>query len=160
MTTQGSAPAIALPEELQQAINIATAKVAVLREEEQKLDHAKLDLEKDTARLELRRDSILAETVGFVTAKENAEAELGRTEKKLEDIRVVYGTVDAELVVARKELSEARVATLAEATKLSTIVSQSREAQNDFDARRKAVEALEEEAVARKARIQAALATL
>ena len=68
--------------------------------------------------------------------------------------------MDAELVVARKEISEARANTLVEASKLSTIVSQAREAQGDLDARKAAVKALEDEIEARKARIQDALATL
>ena len=112
MSTQGTATAVVLPEELQQAISIGSAKVSVLREEESKLAHSKTDLEKDIARLEIRRDEVIAETRGLVDAKEEAEAELGKTEKKLEDAKVVYGTLDAELVVARKEISEARANTL------------------------------------------------
>ena len=160
MSTQGSAPSVVLPEELQQAISIGSAKVSVLREEESKLAHSKIDLEKDIARLEIRRDEVIAETRGLVDAKEEAESELGMTEKKLEDAKVVYGTLDAELVVARKEISEARANTLVEGAKLSTIVSQAREAQSDLDARHDAVKALEDEIEARKARIQSALATL
>lgn len=160
MSTQGSAPSVVLPEELQQAISIGSAKVSVLREEESKLAHSKVDLEKDIARLEIRRDEVIAETRGLVDAKEEAEVELGKTEKKLEDAKVVYGTLDAELVIARKEISEARANTLAEGAKLSTIVAQAREAQVDLDARRDAVKALEDEIEARKARIQNALATL
>ena len=160
MSTQGSAPSVVLPEELQQAISIGSAKVSVLREEESKLAHSKIDLEKDIARLEIRRDEVIAETRGLVDAKEEAESELGKTEKKLEDAKVVYGTLDAELVVARKEISEARANTLVEGAKLSTIVSQAREAQSDLDARHDAVKALEDEIEARKARIQSALATL
>ena len=160
MSTQGSAPSVVLPEELQQAISIGSAKVSVLREEESKLEHSKIDLEKDIARLEIRRDEVIAETRGLVDAKEEAESELGKTEKKLEDAKVVYGTLDAELVVARKEISEARANTLVEGAKLSTIVPQAREAQSDLDARHDAVKALEDEIEARKARIQSALATL
>jgi chromosome segregation ATPase len=160
MSTQGSAPSVVLPEELQQAISIGSAKVSVLREEESKLAHSKVDLEKDIARLEIRRDEVITETRGLVDAKEEAEAELGKIEKKLEDAKVVYGTLDAELVIARKEISEARANTLAEGAKLSTIVAQAREAQVDLDARRDAVKALEDEIEARKARIQDALATL
>ena len=160
MSAQGSAPSVVLPEELQQAISIGSAKVSVLREEESKLAHSKIDLEKDIARLEIRRDEVIAETRGLVDAKEEAESELGKTEKKLEDAKVVYGTLDAELVVARKEISEARANTLVEGAKLSTIVSQAREAQSDLDARHDAVKALEDEIEARKARIQSALATL
>jgi len=160
MSTQGSASSVVLPEDLQQAISIGSAKVSVLREEESKLAHSKTDLEKDIARLEIRRDEVIAETRGLGEAKEEAEAELGKTEKKLEDAKIVYGTLDAELVVARKEISEARANTLVEASKLSTIVSQAREAQVDLDARKAAVKAIEDEIEARKARIQNALATL
>lgn len=160
MSTQGTVSAVVLPEELQQAISIGSAKVSVLREEESKLSHSKTDLEKDIARLEIRRDEVIAETMALVTKKEDAEAELVKVGEKLEDAKVVYGTLDAELVVARKEISEARSSTIAEATKLSTIVAQAREAQIDLDARHDAVKALEADIEARKARIQDALATL
>lgn len=160
MSTQGSAPAVVLPEELQQAISIASAKVSVLREEEQKLSHSKSDMEKDVARLEIRRDTVIADTSVLASKKEEAEAELAKVSEKLEEAKVVYGTLDAELVSARKELSDARSSTLAEAAKLSTIVSQARDAQNELDDRRATVKALEEGIEARKARIQDALATL
>lgn len=160
MTTQGTSQSLVLPEDLQQAVNIANAKVSVLREENQRLERTKVEVEKDTARLELRRDELVNEINKFIAEKETAEGELGKVERRLEDAKVAFGLLDAELVVAKKELISAREATAVEGVKLSTIVAQAREAQVTFDARKAAVAAQEKEIEERKARIKAALETL
>lgn len=160
MSTQGSAPHVPLPEDIKQAISIASAKVAVLNEDEKKLIHVKLELEKDIARLEIRRDDIVEKTLPLADLKDKAEAELEKIVKDVEDARSSCNALNAEIATATKDIEDTRAEIAVEAAKLSTIVSQSRDAQVDLDARRATVKALEEGIEARKARIQDALATL
>jgi len=143
-----------------QAIAVAAAKVSVLREEEIKLTHSKSELEKDLARLELRKEEIISDIEKLNLSKENIEKQFSLMELKLEKIRIEYGELDAENVIAQKALADAKQNTIDESLKLSKIVVQSRDVENDIAAKLDALRASESSFNERKEKIQSLLSTL
>ena len=115
-----------LPEDTQKMIDLAYQKINVLREEEQKMTKYKVELEKETAREEVRRDNLLneikklegqeiADTNRLETLKteiNSAVIKLGEThfetQKKIKDAEISQKKANETIETATKSLIEVK----------------------------------------------------
>lgn len=127
-STQGTG-AIALPEKVQEAINIAEAKVSVLRDEEIRLGRVKGEAEKEIARLEIRRDTIEGAIPALEGEATSLQSTVGSLTAAVKSAKEELAAIEENRKSAVKEAKAAESLTKLEAAKLSQIVAQAREAQ-------------------------------
>ena len=159
MDTQGYG-AVILPEKIQEAINIAEAKVAVLRDEEIRLGRVKGEMEKEVARLEIRRDTLASAIPELEASVINLQGNVDSLAIAVEKSKSDLLTLEDSAKSVTKEIVLAQEATQAESLKLSETVLKAREVE-EASARLK--ESLSSDIAAfeiRKARVQELLASI
>lgn len=136
MNTQGFGARVPLPDELESAISLGEAKVAVLRDEEIRLNQLKSELEKDVARLQIL-DSSLKDAIPALEEKvAQRQNNLAVLDGVLAEKTAALELVESDRKVALKELEALHEQATAESSKLSTIAAQARDIEASIENRR------------------------
>jgi chromosome segregation ATPase len=159
MNTQGTAR-IELPEKVQEAINIASQKVAVLREEEVRLARLKGETEKDIARLEITRDTLEGELPKLEASVVSAQNTLESLEKEIRAAKERLGLVESERKSEEKALKALGEEAVKKSEALSRTVEKTHEVESDIEAKKAALKSELEAFAVRKERMREFLATL
>lgn len=151
---------IPLPEKVQEAINLATARVDVLREEELRLSRLRVEIERGVARLQITKDTLEAAIPKLEQEAQVASANTQSAEEGLERLQGQISASQDELRTLSKAAQEAKDLRIEEDAKLSEAVSSARGALIEVEKERAK---LEEQVTAfnkRKADVQALLSTI
>lgn len=104
MPIQNYTHSVALPEEVQNAINIATQKVSVLKEEEVKIARQKSILEKEIARLEITFDTLKTEIPKIEIEYNKKNQELLSLKQEITEKYTEKDILSSEFLLLKKEI--------------------------------------------------------
>lgn len=114
---------IPLPENVQEAINLAYARTAALKEQEDESRRSKTKLDKEIGHLSLEKETLEGLTV-------TAKADYDRVAKSLKELRAEFNSLTESVSLAKEELktavqskSEATEATEKEVTRRNEVIN-------------------------------------
>ena len=151
---------IPLPERVQEAINLAVAKVDVLREEERRLEQLKGETEKAVARLQITKDTLEAEIPKLEQEASVAHNNANMASEALKRSQDEILASQNELRSLAKAAQEAKDLRLEEDAKRNDAIGSAREALAEVEVKRTK---LQEQTAAfnkRKTEVQALLSTI